>query len=63
MEANLLNSKQAAAALKMSHSWLALARSRGEGPEYLRLGKGRGVIRYTEAALQRYVDAMAKKKG
>lgn len=63
MEANLLNTKQAAAALKMSHSWLALARSRGEGPEYLRIGRGRGVIRYTTEALQRFVDAMTNKKG
>lgn len=62
MEANLLNPKQAAAALNMSHSWLALARSRGEGPDFIRVGNGRGRVRYTREQLDAYVADLAKQK-
>ncbi|WIM06571.1 MAG: helix-turn-helix domain-containing protein [Candidatus Nitricoxidivorans perseverans] len=59
----LLKHKEAAAALAVSPSWLAMARSRGDGPAYLRIGKGRGVIRYSREALEQFVADMAKKKG
>lgn len=63
MKSNLSDTKQAAQKLKMSPSWVALARKRGDGPEYLRIGKGRGVIRYSDEALDKFVAEMANKKG
>ena len=44
----LLTPKDAAAFLKLSLSWLAKARRRGDGPPYLKLGKS---VRYSESAL------------
>jgi hypothetical protein len=44
----LLTPKEAAKLLKVSLSWLAKARMRGDGPPYIKFGKS---IRYTEAAL------------
>jgi predicted DNA-binding transcriptional regulator AlpA len=44
----LLTPKEAAGLLKVSLSWLAKARMRGDGPPYIRIGRS---IRYTEAAL------------
>jgi predicted DNA-binding transcriptional regulator AlpA len=44
----LLTAKEAARLLKVSLSWLAKARMRGDGPPYIRIGRS---IRYAEAAL------------
>jgi predicted DNA-binding transcriptional regulator AlpA len=44
----LLTPKDAAKLLKISLSWLAKARMRGDGPPYTRIGRS---IRYAEAAL------------
>lgn len=44
----LLTAKEAARRLKVSTSWLAKARMRGDGPAYIQLGRS---IRYSEAAL------------
>ena len=44
----LLTPKEAARLLKVSLSWMAKARMRGDGPPYIRVGRS---IRYTEAAL------------
>jgi hypothetical protein len=44
----LLTPKDAARLLKVSLSWLAKARMRGDGPPYIRIGRS---IRYAEAAL------------
>jgi excisionase family DNA binding protein len=44
----LLTPKEAAKLLKISRSWLAKARMRGDGPPYIKFGKS---IRYPEAAL------------
>ena len=44
----LLTPKEAARLLKVSLSWLAKARMRGDGPPYIRIGRS---IRYTEAAV------------
>jgi hypothetical protein len=44
----LLTPKEAARFLKVSLSWLAKARMRGDGPRYIKFGKS---IRYSEAAL------------
>ncbi len=46
--ANLMTPKEASAVLKVSLSWLAKARMRGDGPPYIRVGRS---IRYGEAAL------------
>jgi predicted DNA-binding transcriptional regulator AlpA len=45
---NLLTPKEAAKVFKVSLSWLAKARMRGDGPPYVKFGKS---IRYGEAAL------------
>jgi predicted DNA-binding transcriptional regulator AlpA len=44
----LLTAKEAARLLKVSLSWLAKARMRGDGPPYVKLGRS---IRYAETAL------------
>jgi hypothetical protein len=44
----LLTPKEAARLLKVSLSWLAKARMRGDGPPYIRIGRS---IRYAMAAL------------
>ena len=44
----LITPKEAATLLKLSSSWLAKARMRGDGPPYIRIGRS---IRYAEAAL------------
>jgi predicted DNA-binding transcriptional regulator AlpA len=44
----LLTAKEAATRLKVSDSWMAKARMRGDGPPYIRIGRS---IRYAEAAL------------
>jgi hypothetical protein len=45
----LLTPKEAARLLKVSVSWLAKARMRGDGPAYIPVGRS---IRYSEAALE-----------
>lgn len=44
----LLTPKEAAPLLKVSLSWLAKARMRGDGPPFIKVGRS---IRYSEAAL------------
>jgi hypothetical protein len=44
----LLTAREAARILKVSVSWLAKARMRGDGPPFIRIGRS---IRYTELAL------------
>jgi predicted DNA-binding transcriptional regulator AlpA len=48
----LLTPKEASARLKVSLSWLAKARMRGDGPPYIRIGRS---IRYSEAALMQWM--------
>jgi excisionase family DNA binding protein len=48
----LLTPKEAAERLKVSLSWLAKARMRGDGPAYIKVGRA---IRYSEAALQQWL--------
>jgi predicted DNA-binding transcriptional regulator AlpA len=43
----LLTANDVARRFKISLSWLAKARMRGDGPPYIRIGRS---IRYTEAA-------------
>ena len=44
----LLTAKDAGVRLKVSTSWLAKARMRGDGPAYVKVGRS---IRYAETAL------------
>jgi predicted DNA-binding transcriptional regulator AlpA len=50
----LLTAKEAAKALKVSLSWLAKARMRGDGPTYVKVGRS---IRYAEAALIQWMKS------
>jgi predicted DNA-binding transcriptional regulator AlpA len=49
----LLTPKETAERLKVSVSWLAKARMRGDGPAFVKIG--RRAIRYSEAALQQWM--------
>jgi predicted DNA-binding transcriptional regulator AlpA len=48
----VLTAKEAGARLKVSLSWLAKARMRGDGPPYIRIGRS---VRYAEAALMQWM--------
>jgi predicted DNA-binding transcriptional regulator AlpA len=50
----LMTPKEAARWLKVSASWLAKARMRGDGPPYIRIGRS---VRYTEAALIQWMKS------
>jgi predicted DNA-binding transcriptional regulator AlpA len=50
----VLTPKEAAYRLKLSLSWLAKARMRGDGPPYIQVGRA---IRYTEAALLQWMKS------
>ena len=47
----LLTAKDAADRLRLSLSWLAKARMRGDGPPYVKLGRS---VRYGESALAKW---------
>jgi predicted DNA-binding transcriptional regulator AlpA len=51
---NLLTAKEAACRLKLSVSWLAKARMRGDGPPYMKVRRS---IRYTEAAISEWLNS------
>jgi hypothetical protein len=50
----LLTPKEAAKILKVSLSWLAKARMRGDGPTYVKVGRS---IRYAETALIQWMKS------
>ena len=50
----LLTAKDAAVFLKVSLSWLAKARMRGDGPPYICVGRS---IRYTETAINQWTKS------
>jgi len=50
----LLRPKEAAKLLKVSLSWLAKARMRGDGPPYIKVGRS---IRYADAALIQWMKS------
>jgi predicted DNA-binding transcriptional regulator AlpA len=52
--AALRTPKEAAQFLKLSTSWLAKARMRGDGPPYIRIGRS---IRYSEAAVLQWMKS------
>jgi predicted DNA-binding transcriptional regulator AlpA len=53
----LLTPAEAAQILKVSLSWLAKARMRGDGPPFIKIGRA---IRYSEAALQQWVKSQQR---
>jgi hypothetical protein len=55
-EANfaLLTPKETASRYKVSLSWLAKARMRGDGPPFIKVGRA---VRYTEAGLQQWLKS------
>jgi predicted DNA-binding transcriptional regulator AlpA len=48
----LLTARDAANLLRLSPSWLAKARMRGDGPPYVKLGRA---IRYTETGILQWM--------
>jgi predicted DNA-binding transcriptional regulator AlpA len=50
----LLTAKEAARLLKVSLSWLAKARMRGDGPAYIKVGRS---IRYAESSLLHWMKS------
>jgi predicted DNA-binding transcriptional regulator AlpA len=50
----LLTAKDAADLLRLSPSWLAKARMRGDGPPYVKLGRS---VRYGEDALHQWMKS------
>lgn len=49
---NLLTPEEAAGFLRLSLSWLAKARMRGDGPAYSKFGRS---VRYSEAVLNQWM--------
>jgi predicted DNA-binding transcriptional regulator AlpA len=49
-----LTPKEAAKIMKVSASWLAKARMRGDGPPYIKVGRS---IRYSEAAILQWTKS------
>ena len=54
LAAVLLTPGETAERLKVSPSWLAKARMRGDGPPFIKVGRA---IRYSEATLQQWMRA------
>ena len=53
----LLSAKEASKLLKLSVSWLAKARMRGDGPPYMQLGRA---VRYSEGALLQWMKSRTR---
>ena len=53
----LLTARDAASFLRLSPSWLAKARMRGDGPPYVKLGRS---VRYREGALVQWLKSRAR---
>jgi predicted DNA-binding transcriptional regulator AlpA len=50
----LLTPKESTGVLRVSLSWLAKARMRGDGPAYIKVGRS---VRYGEAALHQWMKS------
>jgi predicted DNA-binding transcriptional regulator AlpA len=50
----LLTPREATQCLRVSSSWLAKARMRGDGPPYVKLGRN---IRYTQAGITQWIKS------
>jgi predicted DNA-binding transcriptional regulator AlpA len=53
----LLTAREAANFLRLSLSWLAKTRMRGDGPPYVKLGR---TVRYREGALVQWLKSRAR---
>lgn len=53
----LLTAKDAADCLRLSLSWLAKARMRGDGPPFVKLGRS---VRYGESALAKWTRSRTR---
>jgi predicted DNA-binding transcriptional regulator AlpA len=53
----LFTAREAADFLRLSLSWLAKARMRGDGPPYVKLGRS---VRYREGALVEWLKSRAR---
>jgi predicted DNA-binding transcriptional regulator AlpA len=53
----LLTAKETSARLKVSTSWLAKARMRGDGPPFVKVGRS---IRYSEVALIQWIKGQRR---
>jgi predicted DNA-binding transcriptional regulator AlpA len=51
---HMLTAKDTANFLRLSASWLAKARMRGDGPPYVKIGRS---VRYSEGALVRWLKS------
>jgi predicted DNA-binding transcriptional regulator AlpA len=56
---SLLQPKEAAKLLNLSTSWLAKARRRGEGPDFVKIGRA---VRYPPSALGKFIRLRMHKK-
>jgi hypothetical protein len=54
----LLSTEEAAQILKLSPSWLAKARMRGDGPDYIQIGRA---IRYSRTGLLQFSAKQTRK--
>jgi hypothetical protein len=55
---SLLTAKDAARLLRLSPSWLAKARMRGDGPTYAKFGRS---VRYSRAALTKWAASRLRR--
>ncbi len=51
---HMLTTREAANFLRLSSSWLAKARMRGDGPPYVKIGRS---VRYSEGALAQWMKS------
>lgn len=54
----LLTVRDAANVLRLSESWLAKARMRGDGPPFVKIGRS---IRYSEGAMREWVQGQTRR--
>jgi predicted DNA-binding transcriptional regulator AlpA len=53
----MLTSPEASRLLRVSHSWLAKSRMRGDGPPYAKIGRS---VRYAESTLLRWMKSQQR---
>jgi predicted DNA-binding transcriptional regulator AlpA len=54
----LLTVRDAASVLRLSASWLAKARMRGDGPPFVKIGRS---VRYSEGALREWLQSQTRR--
>jgi predicted DNA-binding transcriptional regulator AlpA len=56
----LMKANETAEFLRVSESWLAKARMRGEGPPFVQIGRS---VRYSKAAVNRWLKSQERRGG